>query len=110
MNATEDNITFGCVTTGYPNVQLVVWQTGLGASLAMGESSEITTWAEKSEFSTTLSSILSVADTRTCGRAWGYTCVFRNGGTLPFVERAFTHCPEGILILCSCVLSIGHLI
>ena len=82
------NITFTCEGSGYPDVQLLMWQTGMGQTVP---DAEYNVTSEQHEFSTTLSSTLTV-DMDTCVQSKGYTCILSNGET----QNIFFDCPPGV--------------
>ena len=72
MDATSSGTTkFTCISTGYPEVELLYWQSGSGEILP---DSQYNSTTERSSFNVTLISMLFsvVGD---CGQSWSYSCV-----------------------------------
>lgn len=93
----ENSTTFSCVATGYPDVQLLWWQTGTGENIAISDEALFNSASNTQEFNITLTSILTPVDGfEKCGSVWGHTCVFSNGGSMPITQDVFIHCPPGL--------------
>ena len=90
LNVTSGN-NYSCVATGYPDVQLLMWQSGSGDPI---QHSHYNTTSEENDFSASVTSILYVNDI-TCTEAMGYICVFRNGGSRILTESLHVHCNPG---------------
>lgn len=92
-------IVYSCVASGHPNVQLVTWQTGLGTNVM---DSLYNTTSEKLEFSSAVTTVLTVDREDLCRESRGYTCIFReSGGLSPTVQSATIHCIPGIIFVTS---------
>ena len=91
----SDGINITCTATGYPDVQLLMWQTGTGLNIS---EMQHTTISQEHEYNNTLTSTLRVS-TEMCGRSRGYMCTFSNGGTIPIYHNSSIHCPPGMLLV-----------
>ena len=88
----EEGSTYSCVATGYPNIQLTTWQTGLGADVPQSQYSNV---FESFEYRSVVSSFLIVASDTSCRNSRGYRCTFSKGGLLPFTKSGIVHCLPG---------------
>lgn len=79
---------YGCVADGYPDIQLVMWQTGLGTD------SHHNTTIERFEFHV-VTSVLAMGRDELCRESEGYLCTFSNGDISPIVQSATVNCIPG---------------
>lgn len=94
-NAGEEAF-YGCVANGYPDIQLVTWQTGYGMNVV--DPSQYNVTSEKFEFGSMVTSVLIVERGEVCKESRGYTCIF-SMGTSPVVQGARIHCIPGKCVL-----------
>ena len=87
VDATSGGTKFTCISTGYPEVELLYWRSGSGEIIP---DSQYNSTTEKNAFDVTLTSMLfSVGD---CGQSWGYSCVVNQG---QFIKNTSSLCQPG---------------
>lgn len=84
--------TFSCVANGYPEAQLISWQTGSGNNVP---EYQFNNTSEQHYFHSITRSTLAVVSQETCRESWGYKCIFSNGGVSPVIKEVTFHCIPG---------------
>ena len=84
--------TFSCVANGYPEAQLISWQTGSGSNVP---EYQFNITSKRQYFYSTTSSTLTIVSQEVCRESWGYKCLFSNGGVSPVIEEGIYHCIPG---------------
>ena len=90
LNVTSRN-NYSCIATGYPDVQLLMWQSGSGVPI---QQSHYNITSEENDFSTSVTSTLYVDDI-SCAELMGYVCVFSSGDSPIITESLHLHCNPG---------------
>ena len=100
-DALARDASYSCVGVGYPDTQLLMWQTGTGDRIS---DLLYNTTREIQSFSTMLNSTLAVNSRDACIWARGYVCTFSNGGV---PKSQVIHCIPGKAGVCRSPKTLG---